>query len=98
MVDYNGIKIILNKALGMFNNQTADDDFEDIAQAEIIVRDQLDLLRQFFHKFDSSSYFKGLPVERLKCLNKASELVLKTEESEKLFVNITKKLDRKSVV
>src|SRR5690606_41042213 len=76
----------------MFNNQTADDDFEDIAQAEIIVRDQLDLLRQFFHKFDSSSYFKGLPVERLQCLNKASELVLKTEESEKLFVNITKKL------
>ncbi len=92
VVDYIGIKKNLNKALGMFNNQTADDDFEDIAQAEIIVRDQLDLLRQFFHKFDSSSYFKGLPVERLKCLNKASELVLKTEESEKLFVNITKKL------
>ena len=92
VVDYIGIKKNLNKALGMFNNQTADDDFEDIAQAEIIVRDQLDLLRQFFHKFDSSSYFKGLPVERLQCLNKASELVLKTEESEKLFVNITKKL------
>ena len=92
VVDYIGIKKNLNKALGMFNNQTADDDFEDIAQAEIIVRDQLDLLRQFFHKFDSSSYFKGLPIERLQCLNKASELVLKTEESEKLFVNITKKL------
>ena len=92
VVDYIGIKKNLNKALGMFNNQTADDDFEDIAQAEVIVRDQLDLLRQFFHKFDSSSYFKGLPIERLQCLNKASELVLKTEESEKLFVNITKKL------
>src|SRR5690554_1969221 len=92
VVDYIGIKKNLNKALGMFNNQTADDDFEDIAQAEIIVRDQLDLLRQFFHQFDSSSYFKGLPIERLQCLNKASELVLKTEESEKLFVNITKKL------
>lgn len=92
VVDYIGIKKNLNKALGMFNNQTADDDFEDIAQAEVIVRDQLDLLRQFFHKFDSSAYFKGLPVERLQCLNKASELVLKTEESEKLFVNITKKL------
>lgn len=92
VVDYIGIKKNLNHALGLFNNQTADDDFEDIAQAEIIVRDQLDLLRQFFHQFDSSAYFKGLPVERLQCLNKASELVLKTEESEKLFVNITKKL------
>ncbi|MFZ4263791.1 type I restriction endonuclease subunit R [Sphingobacterium sp. HJSM2_6] len=92
VVDYIGIKKNLNKALGMFNNQTADDDFEDIAQAEIIVRDQLDLLHQFFHNFDSSAYFEGLPVERLQCLNKASELVLLTEESEKFFVNVTKKL------
>ncbi len=92
VVDYIGIKKNLNHALGMFNNQTADDDFEDIAQAEIIVRDQLDLLRQFFHQFDTKDYYEGNPVERLQCLNKASELVLKTEESEKLFVNITKKL------
>src|SRR5690606_1485206 len=37
-------------------------------------------------------YFKGNPVERLNCLNKASEMVLQTEESEKFFVNFTKKL------
>lgn len=92
VVDYIGIKNNLNKALGMFNNQTATDDFEDLTQAEIIVRDQLELLRQFFHQFDSSAYFEGLPVERLQCLNKASELVLITEESEKFFVNVTKKL------
>ncbi|HLW40672.1 MAG TPA: HsdR family type I site-specific deoxyribonuclease, partial [Brumimicrobium sp.] len=92
VVDYIGIKKNLNKALGMFNNQTADDDFEDIKQAEIIVRDQVDLLRQFFHKFDTNLYYNGNPVERLQCLNKASELVLKTEESEKFFVNVTKKL------
>lgn len=92
VVDYIGIKKNLNKALGMFNNQTADDDFEDIAQAEIIVRDQMDLLRQFFHQFDAKDYYEGNPVERLQCLNKASELVLKTEDSEKFFVNLTKKL------
>ncbi|TDS59625.1 type I restriction endonuclease subunit R [Myroides indicus] len=92
VVDYIGIKKNLNHALGMFNNQTADDDFEDISQAEIIVRDQLDLLRQFFHRFDTKDYFEGLPVERLNCLNRASELVLLTEESEKFFVNVTKKL------
>lgn len=92
VVDYIGIKNNLNKALGMFNNQTATDDFEDLTQAEIIVRDQLELLRRFFHQFDSSAYFEGLPVERLQCLNKASELVLITEESEKFFVNVTKKL------
>jgi len=92
VVDYIGIKKNLNKALGMFNNQTADDDFEDLDQAEIMVRDQLDLLRQFFHQFDTKDYDEGNPVERLQCLNKASELVLKTEDSEKFFVNVTKKL------
>lgn len=92
VVDYIGIKKNLNKALGMFNGQTANDDFEDLDQAEIIVRDQLDLLRQFFHQFDTSLYYQGNPVERLQCLNIASELVLKTEESEKFFVNVTKKL------
>lgn len=92
VVDYIGIKKNLNKALGMFNNQTAEDDFEDLNQAEIIVMDQMDLLRQYFHQFDATLYYQGNPVERLNCLNKASELVLKTEESEKFFVNVTKKL------
>ncbi|RRT86270.1 type I restriction endonuclease subunit R, partial [Empedobacter falsenii] len=92
VVDYIGIKKNLNKALGMFNNQTADDDFEDLNQAEIIVRDQMDLLRQYFHKFDATDYYQGNPVKRLSCLNKASELVLQTEDSEKFFVNVTKKL------
>lgn len=92
VVDYIGIKKNLNKALGMFNNQTADDDFEDLNQAEVIGRDQLDLLRQYFHQFDTTLYFQGNPVEQLKCLNKASEMVLQTEESEKFFVNVTKKL------
>lgn len=92
VVDYIGIKRNLNKALGMFNNQTAEDDFEDLKQAEIIVRDQLELLRQFFHKFNYEPYFTGSPLEKLQCLNKASELVLLTENSEKFFVNVTKKL------
>lgn len=92
VVDYIGIKKNLNKALGMFNNQTADDDFEDLNQAEIIVRDQMDLLSQFFHHFNTTLYYQGNPLERLNCLNKASELVLQTEASENFFINITKKL------
>lgn len=92
VVDYIGIKRNLNKALGMFNNQTAEDDFEDLEQAEIIVRDQLELLRQFFHTFNYEPYFTGSPLEKLQCLNKAAELVLLTEDSEKFFVNVTKKL------
>ncbi|NBL65851.1 HsdR family type I site-specific deoxyribonuclease [Flavobacterium sp. NST-5] len=92
VVDYVGIKKNLNHALSMFNSQTADDDFEDISQAEILVRDQLDLLGKFFHRFDTKDYFEGSPIQRLNCLNSASEFVLQTEESEKFFVNLTKKL------
>ncbi|WDF45817.1 HsdR family type I site-specific deoxyribonuclease [Chryseobacterium sp. KACC 21268] len=92
VVDYIGIKKNLNHALGLFNNTTAADDFEDLDKAVIIVRDQLDLLRQFFYQFDTTDYFKGSPVEQLHCLNRASELVLLTEKSEKFFVDVTKKL------
>lgn len=92
VVDYIGIKKNLNYALGLFNNMNADDDFEDLEQSEIIVRDQIDLLRQYFNKFDATDYYKGSPVDRLKCLNRASELVLMTDDSEKFFINVTKKL------
>ena len=91
VVDYIGIKKNLNHALGMFNSSAADD-FEDIDKAIILIKDQLDLLRQFFYQFDSSKYFQGNPVEQLQCLNKASELVLQTEKSEHFFVEVTKKL------
>ncbi len=92
VVDYIGIKKNLNHALGLFNGHTAADDFEDLDKAVIIVKDQLDLLRQFFYQFDTTDYFKGSPVEQLQCLNRASELVLQTEQSEKFFVDVTKKL------
>lgn len=92
VVDYIGIKKNLNHALGLFNNQTATDDFEDLDKAIIIVKDQLELLRQFFYHFDTTDYFTGSPVEQLQCLNRASELVLQTEKSEHFFVEVTKKL------
>lgn len=92
VVDYIGIKKNLNHALGLFNGQTAADDFEDLDKAVIIIKDQLDLLRQFFYHFDTTDYFTGSPVEQLRCLNLASELVLQTEKSEKFFVDVTKKL------
>lgn len=92
VVDYIGIKKNLNHALGLFNNNTADDDFEDISKAIILVKDQVELLRQFFHQFDTTHYFKGSPLEQLQCLNRASELVLKIEKSEKFFMDVTKKL------
>lgn len=92
VVDYIGIKKRLNEALGQFNNQNDAEDFKDLSQVEIVIRDQMELLRQLFHHFDTKPYFNGNPNERLACLQKASDYVLKTQESEKLFFDLTKKL------
>lgn len=95
VVDYIGIKKKLNQALEWFNGGGIGDEGNTIQhtnQIEIIVRDQIELFQQFFYKFDTSLYYKGTSTERLECLRQASEFVMKTEESEKLFFKIVKRL------
>jgi len=91
VIDYIGIKSNMNVALKKYSN-VEEDAFEDISQAVVIVKDQLDLLSQLFHKFDTDGYFKGTSLKQLECLNKASEFVLRTAEIEKRFMAMTKKL------
>ncbi len=91
VVDYIGIKSRMNQALKQFSK--ADEaNFEEIEQSIVAVKDHLDLLRQIFHKFDSASYFTGQPVEQLNCLNRAAEFVLQTEQLEKRFMALVKRL------
>lgn len=91
VVDYIGIKSNMNVALKKYS-QVEEDDFEDIYKAVIIVKDQLDLLKRLFHKFDSNPYFTGTPLQQLECLNKGAEYVQITEEAEKRFMAMTKRL------
>jgi len=91
VVDYVGIKSNMNIALKKYS-KVEEGDFEDISQAVVIVKDQLDLLAQLFHKFNSTTYFNGSPLEQLECLNKAAEYAQSTEETEKRFMKIVKKL------
>jgi len=91
VVDYIGIKSNMNVALKKYS-QVEEDDFEDISKAVIIVKDNLDLLSKLFHKFNSNDYFTGTPLEQLDCLNKAAEFVQLTEELEKRFMGMAKKL------
>ena len=91
VVDYIGIKSRMNQALKQFSK--ADEaNFEEIEQSIVAVKDHLDLLRQIFHKFDSAPYFTGQPVEQLDCLNRAAEFVLQTEQLEKRFMALIKRL------
>jgi type I restriction enzyme, R subunit len=91
VVDYIGIKSNMNLALNKYS-KVKENDFEDIEKAVIIVKDQLDLLGKLFHKFDDSGYFNGTPLQQLQCLNKAAEFVQLTEEIEKRFMKMAKRL------
>ena len=68
IVDYMGIKKQMNMAMAQYNNADGQN-IEDIEQSIVVVKDQLDLLGKLFHKFDTSGYLSGVPLEQLKTLN-----------------------------
>lgn len=91
VVDYIGIKKQMNLALAKYNKGD-EDNFEDIAESLIIVRNHLDLLAKLFHKFDSSKYFQGSPLEQLNALNMAAEFAQQTKDFETRFMGLVKRL------
>lgn len=91
IVDYIGIKKEMNLALAIYNKVDGQN-FEDIEQSVVVVKNHLDLLDRFFHGFDNNDYFKGQPLAQLQCLNRASEFVLRSEENKKRFVDMVKRL------
>lgn len=91
VVDYIGIKKQMNMALSQYT-AGKEQDLEDIEQSVIIVKDHLSLLGAMFHKFDSTNYFDGEPVEQLNCLNDAANFTMMTEKLKKTFMELTKRL------
>jgi type I restriction enzyme R subunit len=91
VVDYIGIKNQMNLALAQYNKGDKDN-FEDIEQSLIVVKDHLDLLAKLMHKFDSQKYFKGNTLEQLHALNLAAEFVQQTKELETRFMGLVKRL------
>ncbi len=91
VVDYIGIKKAMNIALAKYNKGEREN-FEDIQESLIVVRNYLDLLAKVFHKFDCSKYFGGTPLEQLNALNMAAEYVQLTKELETRFMGLVKRL------
>jgi type I restriction enzyme R subunit len=91
VVDYIGIKKQMNLALAHYNKADSQN-FEDIEQSVVVVKDHLDLLGKIFHKFDTSKYFNGSALEQLNALNMAAEFVQVTHEIEKRFMYLVKRL------
>ncbi len=91
VVDYIGIKKAMNLALAKYNKGEREN-FEDIKESLIVVRNHLDLLAKVFHKFDNSKYFGGSALEQLNMLNMAAEYVQLTKELETRFMGLVKRL------
>lgn len=91
VVDYIGIKKQMNLALKQYSEGDKDN-FEDIAESLIIVRNHLDLLAKLFHTFDSAKYFNGTTIQQLNTLNLAAEFAQQTKEFETRFMGLVKRL------
>jgi len=91
VVDYIGIKTQMNLALKQYSEGDKDN-FEDIAESIIIVRNHLDLLAKLFHTFDNSKYFKGTTIQQLNTLNLAAEYVQQAKDFETRFMGLVKRL------
>ena len=91
VVDYIGIKKAMNLALAQYNKGEREN-FEDIQESLIIIRNHLDLLAKVFRKFDSSKYFGGTALEQLNTLNMAAEFIQATKDLETRFMGLVKRL------
>ncbi|WP_417443267.1 type I restriction endonuclease subunit R [Joostella sp.] len=91
VVDYIGIKKQMNLALKKYS-ESESDNFEDIQQSLVVVRNHLDLLAKLLHKFDNSKYFNGSALEQLNSLNMAAEFVQLTKDMETRFMGLVKRL------
>lgn len=91
VVDYIGIKKQMNLALAHYNKGDKEN-FEDIEESLIVVRNHLDLLAKLFHTFDNSGYFNGSTLQQLNTLNKAAEYIQRTKDTETRFMGFVKRL------
>ena len=91
IVDYIGIKKNMNLALKRYTNYESDE-FEGIEQSIKIVKDQLDVLAQMFHNFNSKDFFEGSPKQQLDCINRAVEYVQLSSELETRFMAVARRM------
>ena len=91
VVDYIGIKKQMNLALSHYTGGQIQN-LEDIRESVVVVKNHLNLLDTVYHKFDSSLYFNGTPLQQLNCLNAAADFALQSKKLEKRFMDLAKRL------
>lgn len=94
VVDYLGIKRQMNEALHQYggNGNVDGPDLETVEEAVKVVKDELDIIKRMFNKFDWSAYFSGSPLEQLNLLQKGAEYIQYTKDVETRFMRHCKKM------
>lgn len=91
VVDYIGIKEDMQKAIVQYGGEQ-ESPVDEIKVSLNVFRNHLSLIGDLFNKFDSSKFFNGNPLERLECLNQASEYIQYSKEIENRFMLLSKRL------
>ena len=91
VVDYIGIKKQMNIALSKYSSLDMNV-FKDINFAKKIFDKEMNFLNEIFNDFNYVDYFKGSSLNQLKCLNNASEFILRDDVIKSNFINSVKKM------
>lgn len=90
IVDYLGIKKNMNAAMMKYaNGGMSETPVEVIDEAVKLFKDELSVLRSYFHPYDYSKFWTGTPLEQLETLNQGAELMQVTTAQEKNFMKHT---------
>ena len=91
VVDYIGIKQDMLEATKKYGSPH-ESPIDEIAIALAIFRNHLALIDELLHNFDATMFYIGQPLERLLCLNTASEYVQIRKEMESRFMILSRKM------
>ena len=91
VVDYIGIKEAMLEAVKLYGNEL-ESPIDEINISIDIFKNHLKLIDNLFVNFDSEKYYNGEPIERLNCLNNATEYIQTSKETEKRFMDLSRKM------
>jgi type I restriction enzyme R subunit len=92
IVDYLGIATDLQEAVAQYTASGDAAPASPQAEAVALMKTQYEIVRAFFHRFDSSAFFTGSPAERVAVIPRAMEHILKQPDGKKRFMDAVTRL------
>ena len=91
IVDYIGFKIFMLEAIKKYGSPQ-ENPVDELKISLNLFQDSLAKLNSLISNLDAKKFFFGTPLERLNCLNAATEFVQTKKDTETRFMSLSKKL------